>query len=67
MYVHATAEVDGKKTHGGYLMDWELFPLYSFFYTDEGKVVMERLWEETLTELEFAGVRGILASTGCKT
>jgi hypothetical protein len=31
-------------------------------YTLEGKVVIERVWEETLTELNFAGVRAILES-----
>jgi hypothetical protein len=34
----------------------------SFLYTAEGKVVTKRVWEETLAELEFAGVRGILES-----
>jgi hypothetical protein len=31
-------------------------------YTLEGKVVTERVWEETLAELDFAGVRTILES-----
>lgn len=31
-------------------------------YTAEGKVVTARLWEETLEELEFAGVREMLES-----
>lgn len=31
-------------------------------YTTEGKAITARLWEETLEELEFAGVRGILES-----
>ena len=34
----------------------------AFLYTPEGKVVTERVWEETLAELEFAGVRPILES-----
>jgi hypothetical protein len=34
----------------------------AFLYTPEGKVVIERVWEETLAELEFAGVRPILES-----
>lgn len=29
-------------------------------YEPEGKVVIDRLWEETLDELEFAGVKGVL-------
>ena len=32
----------------------------AFLYTLEGKVVIERAWEETLAELDFAGVRNIL-------
>ncbi len=33
-------------------------------YTPEGKKVTDGLWEETLKELEFAGVRDILESMG---
>ena len=31
-------------------------------YTSDGKRIMDRLWEETLQELGFAGVRDIVAS-----
>lgn len=31
-------------------------------YEKEGKQAAERLWEETLNELSFAGVREVLAS-----
>ena len=31
-------------------------------YTDEGKKTEALLWEETLEELDFAGVRGIVES-----
>ena len=31
-------------------------------YTPEGKDVTKRLWEETLDELRFAGVKDILSS-----
>lgn len=34
----------------------------TYLYQAEGKVVTDRLWEETLTELEFADVRTILKS-----
>ena len=36
----------------------------AFLYTPEGKVVTKRIWEETLAELDFAGVRAILDSVG---
>ncbi len=31
-------------------------------YTLEGKEIIERVWEETLAEFEFAGVRQIVDS-----
>jgi hypothetical protein len=31
-------------------------------YTDHGHQIGERLWHETLEELEFAGVKEIVAS-----
>jgi hypothetical protein len=31
-----------------------------FFYTPESKTVSQKLWEETMTELGFAGVQQIL-------
>jgi hypothetical protein len=34
----------------------------AMLHTAEGKQVMERLWEETLEEFSFAGVREILNS-----
>ncbi|MCJ1239315.1 hypothetical protein MMC14_007309 [Varicellaria rhodocarpa] len=52
----------GKESHGCFLMSWQIHPFAAFLYTLEGKVVTERVWEETLTELHFAGVRTILES-----
>ncbi|KAN0106590.1 NAD(P)-binding protein [Hyaloscypha variabilis] len=52
----------GKESHGCFLMSWQIHPFAAFLYTLEGKVVIERLWEETLTELDFVGARGILES-----
>ncbi|KAH8749032.1 hypothetical protein F5882DRAFT_432955 [Hyaloscypha sp. PMI_1271] len=34
----------------------------AFLYTPEGKVVIQRVWDETLAELDFAGVGQILES-----
>jgi len=31
-------------------------------YTTDGKKIMEQLWDETLEELDFAGVRDILGA-----
>jgi hypothetical protein len=44
----------------GLLIDGFRFP--ALLYTPEGKVLIERVWEETLDELDFAGVRQILES-----
>ena len=35
-------------------------------YTREGKAAADRLWRETLDELDFAGVREILRSMGVR-
>ncbi|KZL84756.1 short-chain dehydrogenase [Colletotrichum incanum] len=56
------AVVRGDETHGSYLMDWKIHPFASFVYTPVGKACGKRLWDETLQELEFAGVRAILRS-----
>ncbi|CZR52829.1 related to short-chain dehydrogenase/reductase family protein, putative [Phialocephala subalpina] len=58
-YVDA-AVVKGAESHGCFVMDWEVKPFAKMVYEPEGKGVIDRLWEETLDELEFAGVKGIL-------
>ncbi|KAH8787251.1 hypothetical protein BGZ57DRAFT_939943 [Hyaloscypha finlandica] len=52
----------GKVSHGCFLMSWEIHPFAAFLYTPEGKVVIQRVWDETLAELDFAGVGQILES-----
>ncbi|KAI1093644.1 NAD(P)-binding protein [Rostrohypoxylon terebratum] len=56
------ALVKGKESHGSFLMSWKISPYNSFLYTPEGREVADKLWEETMGELEFAGVRGIMES-----
>ncbi|KAI1170971.1 NAD(P)-binding protein [Nemania sp. FL0916] len=51
-----------KESHGCFLMSWEIHPFASLLYTTEGKALTQRIWDETLAELEFAGVRAILES-----
>ncbi|KAF4974941.1 hypothetical protein FZEAL_8204 [Fusarium zealandicum] len=51
----------GKESHGCFLMNCQVSPLACWFYTD-GEVLMEQLWDETLNELSFAGVAGIIGS-----
>ncbi|KAI0158067.1 NAD(P)-binding protein [Xylariaceae sp. FL1272] len=50
----------GKESHGTFIMSWEIHPFASMLYTPEGHAITEKLWKETLDELDFAGVRSIL-------
>ncbi|KAL1877490.1 putative secondary metabolism biosynthetic enzyme [Diaporthe australafricana] len=62
-YVDA-AVVKGRESHGCFLMSWDIKPFAAVCYTPEGKQASKRLWEETLKELEFAGVREIIDGKG---
>ncbi|KAH9909558.1 hypothetical protein F4778DRAFT_711864 [Xylariomycetidae sp. FL2044] len=52
----------GKESHGCFLMSWTIHQFPPLLYTDEGQKVIQRVWEETLAELEFANVRKIIES-----
>ncbi|KAK1622691.1 hypothetical protein BDP81DRAFT_507303 [Colletotrichum phormii] len=59
----------GTESHGCFLMSWKIHPFAAFLYTPEGSAVIpstldgiDRLWEETLEELDFAGIRSMLKS-----
>ncbi|KAK4235971.1 retinol dehydrogenase 14 [Achaetomium macrosporum] len=58
-YVDAVA-VQGRETHGGFLVNWALHPFHPDMYTAEGRATTERVWQETLRELAFADVAGAL-------
>ncbi|KAJ9633402.1 hypothetical protein H2204_007119 [Knufia peltigerae] len=58
-YVDATV-TKGKESHGCYIMGWKIWPFVQLMYTPEGKRIIEKLWQETLEELRFANVQGIL-------
>lgn len=62
-YIDA-AVVKDKGSHVCFLMSWDLKPFAAICYTQEGKEAAKRLWEKTLKELEFAGVRDIVDSQG---
>ncbi|KAK4101123.1 NAD(P)-binding protein [Parathielavia hyrcaniae] len=64
-YVDA-AVAQGKESHGCFVMDWEICPLHYSVYAPEGPALMDALFEETMTELEFAGVREVLQSLRSK-
>ncbi|PVH75500.1 NAD(P)-binding protein [Cadophora sp. DSE1049] len=52
----------GRESHGWFMMSWEVHPFPPLLYTPEGTVLIERAWEETLDELDFASVRQIVES-----
>ncbi|EON98681.1 putative short-chain dehydrogenase reductase family protein [Phaeoacremonium minimum UCRPA7] len=61
IYLDAAA-VRGKESHGGFIVNWDIYPLHPAMYTPEGKQTSDRLWDETMKELEFAGAPDILRS-----
>ncbi|TAQ83721.1 hypothetical protein B7494_g7954 [Chlorociboria aeruginascens] len=52
----------GKESHGCFLMNTEISPLATFYYTVDGKTAQEQVWEETMKELSFAHIEDIVAS-----
>ncbi|RCI12733.1 hypothetical protein L249_1062 [Ophiocordyceps polyrhachis-furcata BCC 54312] len=50
----------GKETHGSFISDWAVKPYPAVFYTSEGKQLQDRLWEETMEELNFASAAAIV-------
>ncbi|KAK8070918.1 NAD(P)-binding protein [Apiospora hydei] len=58
--VHAAVSFDRETVHGQYLEDGVIRPMAPLLYKPEGDAIGKQLWEETLSELEFAGVRNII-------
>ncbi|KAI1643486.1 NAD(P)-binding protein [Daldinia loculata] len=56
------ALVKGKESHCSFLVSWKVSPFNSFLYTPQGKDAADQLFNETMKELEFANVRGVLES-----
>ncbi|KAI0835018.1 NAD(P)-binding protein [Hypoxylon sp. FL0890] len=52
--------VKDKDSHGSYVSDWTIQPYPVVFYTKEGQEMRERIWEETMEELNFAGASKIV-------
>ncbi|ETS75466.1 hypothetical protein PFICI_12410 [Pestalotiopsis fici W106-1] len=50
----------GPDSHGGFVSEWTIRPYPAVWYTTEGKEFTERLWEETMEELNFAGASKII-------
>ncbi|KAK6221452.1 hypothetical protein LQW54_001554 [Pestalotiopsis sp. IQ-011] len=65
--VGATTYVDavvakGPESHGAFLSDWTIKPYPAVWYKPEGKALTERLWEETMEELNFARASSVISS-----
>ncbi|KAF5592393.1 WW domain-containing protein [Fusarium pseudocircinatum] len=60
-YVDA-AIFKGEESHGSYLMDWKIYPFGSYYYTEEGKSVQDRIWREVMDEFAFANMEEIIRS-----
>ncbi|KAI7758894.1 hypothetical protein LZL87_009889 [Fusarium oxysporum] len=58
-YVDA-AIVKGEESHGSYIMDWKICPFGSYYYTEEGKSVQDRIWREVMDEFAFAGSNALV-------
>ncbi|EOO00286.1 putative short-chain dehydrogenase reductase family protein [Phaeoacremonium minimum UCRPA7] len=58
-YVDASV-IKGKESHGCFVMDWSIKPFANMVYDPKGVPVINRLWDETMTELDFAGARDVL-------
>ncbi|KAK7983602.1 hypothetical protein PG989_011004 [Apiospora arundinis] len=54
------ATVQDAMSHGQFIEDCEMRPMAPFVYSEESKVVGQRLWKETMAELSFAGVESII-------
>ncbi|KAK7750016.1 hypothetical protein SLS62_008008 [Diatrype stigma] len=61
IYLHSTL-VLGEESHGSWT-DWKIRAWPKTMYTDTGRRIGDKLWDETLKELEFAGVRERLNET----
>ncbi|KAK4565978.1 hypothetical protein LTR86_003827 [Recurvomyces mirabilis] len=61
-YIDAVG-VQGKGSHGSFLMNFRNMSYPSMMYKQEGRQVVERLWEETLDELDFANVKAVVGGS----
>ncbi|RDW81823.1 hypothetical protein BP6252_02935 [Coleophoma cylindrospora] len=56
--------VKGKESHGSFIMSWQITPFNNILYTPEGKLLVEKVWKETMDELAFADIQEILVFMG---
>ncbi|KAI1821497.1 NAD(P)-binding protein [Xylaria intraflava] len=59
--LHAAVKQD-ETSHGQFVGDGKIKAMAPFVYSEQAAPVAQRLWDETLRELEFAGVHDALGS-----
>ncbi|KAH6673962.1 hypothetical protein F5X68DRAFT_278478 [Plectosphaerella plurivora] len=60
-YINA-AVVQGKETHGCFVMNWKIFPHGMFFYGPQREDTQARLWEEMMEEFRFLKLEEVIQS-----
>ncbi|ORY67736.1 putative short-chain dehydrogenase/reductase family protein [Pseudomassariella vexata] len=60
IYAYALLGV-GKESHGSFVGDWTIKAYPPVMYTKAGEALRDRLWEETMEELNFAGASSIVS------
>ncbi|KAI0550661.1 hypothetical protein F4679DRAFT_594570 [Xylaria curta] len=64
-YVDAVVN-KGKESHGCFLMSWKVHSFPTLLYSPEGKLITQRVWNETLAEFEFVGARNLIEGMKAK-
>ncbi|KAL2782927.1 hypothetical protein BJX66DRAFT_319486 [Aspergillus keveii] len=54
----------GPASHGQYVEDGKVVPMAPFVYQPRGEAIAKQLWQETMAELSFADVEGIINRLG---
>ncbi|KAI0120725.1 putative short-chain dehydrogenase/reductase family protein [Xylariales sp. AK1849] len=58
------AVAQGRESHGSFVSEWTIRPYPGIAYTQDGNDIKERLWEETMEELNFAQASKIVRDLG---
>jgi len=56
----AAAVKFGDEVHGQYVEDGKIRPMAPIIYKPEGERIAQKLWDELMDELSFAGVRDVI-------
>ncbi|KAH8895984.1 NAD(P)-binding protein [Thozetella sp. PMI_491] len=59
IYLNAAVE-QSAESHGSFMASWQISPFPKIIYTEEGRMIKDKAWEETLEAFKFAGVKELL-------